>query len=387
LPTQCILGQALYKFRGYADGAGPLGRFVHDATGNLYGTTVNGGLRACINGGVDPAGCGTVYRFNLKSGNKSPLYKFTGGLDGAIPNGSLLRDDLGVLYGSTFSGGAYNAGTVFKLDPATGIETVLYHFQNGLDGALPNAGVVGDSAGNLYGVTMLGGVTDECCGTVFKLHPNGAFRVLHRFKGQPDGDMPFGALLRDAVGNLYGTTMFGGSDNLGAVFKITPNGSEAILYSFTLSNDLGVMPESELLLDPEGNLFGTTSEGGSYNAGTVFKIDSSGQVSLIYSFTGLQDGATPASGLIRDSSGNLYGETVEGGDFSNCFRGCGTVYKIDSAGTETVLHSFRETDGVAPQSALLLDQAGNLFGTAPYGGPGDCKIGLHGCGVIFEIVP
>ena len=195
-------------------------------------------------------------------------------------------------------------------------------------------------------------------GVVFKLDPLGNYSVLYSFTGRNgDGSEPFAGLARDQAGNLYGTTFGGGSMGLGTVFKIDAAGDESILYSFLGGND-GSIPSSTPVLDPAGNLYGTTDAGGSYDRGTVFEIDSSGNESVLHSFGGTDDGASPFVGLVRDKSGNLYGVTDGGGVDRH-----GSVFKLDSSGNETVLYSFTGgPDGARPEAALIRDSAGKLYG-------------------------
>jgi uncharacterized repeat protein (TIGR03803 family) len=309
------------------------------------------------------------------AGKKKALYNFTGtGGDGAFPEyGTLVRDSSGNLYGTTAAGGIrdqfcmFSCGTVFKVD-ASGKETVLYSFTGtGGDGYGPWAGLVRDSAGNLYGTTPYGGAYNW--GTVFKVDPTGKETVLYSFTGGSDGGYPWAGLVRDAKGNLYGTTLFG------TVFKVDPTGTLTVLYTFTGPPD-GLGPQAGLIRDSAGNLYGTTYGGGTGGYGTVFKINPQGQETVLYSFTGGVDGGRPRrSSLVRDSTGNLYGTTWLGG--SSDF---GVVFKLDTTGTETVLHSFSGSDGKIPYGTLALDKAGNLYGTTYEGG-------AYGGGVVFKIAP
>jgi uncharacterized repeat protein (TIGR03803 family) len=240
------------------------------------------------------------------------------------------------------------------------------------DGYQPWAGVVRDSAGNLYGTTPYGG---DGLGIVFKVDPAGKETVLYGFTGQADGDLPFGGLFLDGKGNVYGTTESSGSSFYGTVFEVTPAGQETTLYSFTGGTD-GGNPDAGLIRDSAGNLYGTTPRGGASGFGTVFKVTPLGEETVLYSFTGGSDGSSPSySSLVRDSVGNLYGTTPTGGtsDF-------GVVFKLDTTGTETVLHNFSGTDGKIPYGTLAFDKSGNLYGTTYEGG-------AYGGGVIFKITP
>jgi uncharacterized repeat protein (TIGR03803 family) len=328
------------------------------------------------------------------------LYSFTGGTDGATPGAGLIRDKEGNLYGTTIGGGSYGFGTVFKVD-GSGNETVLRSFSGETDGATPGAGLIRDKEDNLYGTTVLGGDptcnSGEGCGTVFKLDMTGKETVLHRFTNTPDGAFSGAGLVRDKEGNLYSTTVYGGSYGEGTVFKLDPTGRETVLYSFTGYSD-GGLPDGDVIMDKVGNLYGTTDLGGSYNRGTVFKLDTSGEETVLHSFADSPDGALPAAGLVGDKEGNLYGTTVYGGTANNCpgvpgdpgVSGCGTVFKVDTTGEETVLYRFSGgTDGAAPSAGLIMDKEGNLYGTTSGGGGVEaCAAfggGLVGCGTVFKL--
>lgn len=357
----------LHQFKSGSGGINLDAGVVLDAKGNLFGTTVNDGAFAS----------GTVFEISA-AGKEKVLYSFTGGGgDGAFPYyGVLARDSSGNLYGTTNSGGIFSqaclfgCGTVFKIDPS-GKETVLYRFRGtGGDTSQPWAGVVRDAAGNLYGSTLFTGF-----GAIYKVDPNGKETVLYTFTGGADGGSPYGNLVLDAKGNLYGTTSFGGSSGAGTVFKVDPTGTETVLYNFTGSTD-GGNPEAGLIRDGKGNLYGTTAGGGSSFLGTVFKLDPSGTETVLYNFTGGADSGNPSWGsLVRDSAGNLYGTTQQGGasDF-------GIVFKLNPRGKLTVLHSFSGRDGKIPYGTLVRDKAGNLYGTTYEGG-------RYGGGVVFKITP
>lgn len=356
----------LFTLPQAASGFNPNSGVIRDSSGNLYGTAGEGGHN----------GDGTVFEI-AATGNAKVLYSFKGTPDGAGPLG-LARDSEGNFYGATASGGASDQGAVYKLDTA-GVETVLYSFTGYADGGGPQAGVTLDPAGNLYGTTFYGGSGGE--GVVYKVDPSGAETVLYRFTGGSDGGMPSSSVTLDAAGNLYGTTIAGGNkqfggDGNGVVYKLDPSGNETVLYTFFDSNG-GVAPGAPVILDEAGNIYGTTLFGGSSellgNTGVVFKLDPSGNETVLYSFTGGADGGSPSSGLVRDTSGNLYGTTEYGGT-----ENYGVVYKIDPAGNETVLHSFSSTDGQYPGGTLIRTEAGKLYGTARGGGPA-------GGGVLFEI--
>jgi len=260
--------KVLHRFTGVADGGNPYGGVVLDDMGNLYGTASSGGT----DGDCGGAGCGTVFKLT-PTGRFKVLYKFTGGIDGGVPDGGLVRDAKGNLYGTAVVGGAFGWGAIFRVTPA-GKERVLYSFTGGADGGSPNAGLLRDAAGNLYGVTPYAGGSG-CggggCGTVFKLTPARKVKVLHSFGGGTDGASPFGVLVRDGKDNVYGTTYAGGTSGHGTVFKVTPAGTETVLYSFTGGTDGGA-PWAWLVWHGEGNLYGTTSQGGASGAGVVFEL-------------------------------------------------------------------------------------------------------------------
>jgi uncharacterized repeat protein (TIGR03803 family) len=362
----------LYNFTGGSDGGYLFDSLIRDAAGNLYGTTRSGGA----------SGDGTVFMLDT-SGTETVLYSFSGVPDGARPYASLIRDPKGHFCGTTFVGGSESCsnqygsgcGTVFDVDKA-GKETVLYSFTGtGTDGVNPLAGVVRGPQGALYGTTAGGGASGY--GTVFKLVPNGKEIVLYGFTGTGgDGATPEAGLLRDGKGNLYGVTYGGGTSGDGTVFMLDKTGKETVLYSFGGSPD-GANPSfGYLIRDAKGNLYGTTENGGAYDVGTVFKLTPGGKETVLHSFDyNGTDGGAPATGLIRDAKGNLYGTTSGGGA-----SGWGTVFMLDKTGNETVLHSFTGSDGEVPFGSLLRDPQGNLYGTTFGGGSG-------GYGVVFELTP
>jgi uncharacterized repeat protein (TIGR03803 family) len=368
----------LYSFTPAPGGTEPMGGAVRDQAGNLYGTAVNGGV----------ANAGVVYKISA-AGREVPLYSFTGAADGAFPQNELALDSLGNVYGTAFHGGSAAGsagfGVVYKIDKS-GHQTVLHTFTGGADGGLPG-GVTLGSAGNLYGATAYGTYGG---GVIYKLAPSGQFTVLYSFSGGADGGGPGGVIL-DPAGNLYGTTYAGGNAGLGVIFKVSPNGNETVLYSFPGGPD-GAAGSAGLFRDSAGNLFGTTLEGGGAvlgaGSGVVFEYTAAGSYTVLYRFTGGADGGNPFSGVIADSRGNLYGTTSDGG-LTNCTGGCGVVYKLDPSGQETVLYSFTGgADGDTPYAPLTADSSGNLYGTTPWGGKGALAGVLSsGAGVVFKITP
>jgi uncharacterized repeat protein (TIGR03803 family) len=374
----------LHDFTGGNDGSNPFARLIMDKAGNLYGTTFGGGIFQA----------GTIFKVDT-SGKETLLYTFYGPY-GQNPHGRLTMDEAGNLYGTTSEGGAFGYGTVFKLDTG-GTYTVLYNFNAGQYGATPYGGLLYvEAEGNFFGTTDFGGDL-KCngggCGIVYKLAPNSGggwtLTVLHTFTGPPDGENPAGELTRDAQGNLYGTTATGGASNIGTVFKVRAR-QETVLYSFKGGAD-GEQPFSGLLLDSAGNLYGTTGLGGggtkcvgghTNGCGTVYKLDTNGTETVLYAFTGGADGAFPDDRLVSDAAGNLYGTTTKGGEKLYS----GTVYKLDPTGKETVLYNFLGgKDGLFPDG-LAIDAAGNLYGTTSGGGLNSCY-GGQSCGTVFKLTP
>lgn len=398
--------KTLHTFNGTSDGWVPTS-LIRDAKGNLYGANMWGGYmgEGC---NVFFTGCGTIFELAAQ-GKFKILHTFEYG-DGAVPFGNLIQDASGTLYGTTIDGGTAGdcdsgCGVVFKLT-TKGEFTRLYSFTNGSDGAYPLAGVVMDAAGNLYGASQNGALGG---GVVFELTRSGDFHVLHSFD-QTDGFAPNGLIL-GADGNLYGTTnsggdlscSAGGGGGCGVVYKLDKAGTETVLYRFKGTSD-GLFPVSPLLMDKAGTLFGTAEAGGDKKGhcnlsdepsgcGTVFKIDSAGKFFVLFTFDSA-NGASPFNGqLIQDSDGNLLGTTTAGGNgkctYTDGATGCGVVFKITAAGKESVLYNFkRQSDGGVPYTGVVEDSKGNLYGTTVYGGDLSCTPGSGGgCGVIFELKP
>ena len=400
--------KTLYEFSGSKDGQYPVAGLIFDQAGNLYGT----------NGGADTAG--TVFKLSPNSDGswtESVLYSFctlTNCADGASSYAGLIFDAAGNLYGTTAYGGASGGGIVFKLTlnpDGRWTESVLYTFctlTNCVDGGFPAASLIFDRAGSLYGTTVVGGAHDF--GTVFQLTPTADGRwkekVLHHFTDGKDGASPYATLIFDAAGNLYGTTMFGGTSSNGNVFKLTPRADGSwklsVLYSFCSVTNCGDggEPFAGLIFDQGGNLYGTTWVGGSRGScadsgsgcGVVFELtpNSEGRWNerVIHRFTGGAQGGEPRAGLTFDRAGNLYGTTELGGALGLCKfagrAGCGVVFKLapnsKGAWTETVLHHFVDHPGARPVAVPIFDAVGNLYGTTL----GD---GTATHGSVFEITP
>jgi uncharacterized repeat protein (TIGR03803 family) len=356
----------IYQFQGESskDGSEPSGGLIMDAAGNLYGVTAYGGTGNCkLLGSL--YGCGTVYELSPpqqqgEAWTETILYSFPTAKQGYVPNGDLVFDSTGNLYGATSFGGGKgttcdefyggNCGAVFELSPpktkgGKWTEKVLHAFASGTDGANPNGGLVLDSKGAVYGTTSFGGFASGACsaggcGIVFQLKPTkrGAWaeEIVHRFKGAPDGGGPSAGLVFDTKGRLYGTTLGGGGGRSGSgtVFKLThsANGAwtERILYSFQFGND-GAEPRGGVVFDTKGNVYGTASVGSASGGGTVFELRPSGRswsFAVLHAFTGNPDGSWPADSLIFDAVGNLYGTTEQSGTGQACGNyGCGTVFE------------------------------------------------------------
>ncbi|HZP24066.1 MAG TPA: choice-of-anchor tandem repeat GloVer-containing protein [Terriglobales bacterium] len=324
--------------------------------------------------------------------SENVLYTFQGGSDCA-PYGSLILDAAGNLYGTTYGGRGVN-GEVYKLSPDGGTytKTTIYSFAGGSDGRNPVLGLVRDTAGNLYGTTPIGGTANR--GVVYELSPNGSGwteTVLYAFSGGNDGAIPYSGVIFDQAGNLYGTASQGGANGNGVVFKLTPgaNGwTESVLYAFTGGND-GSWPQGNILFDPAGNLYGATMQGGVDGWGTAYKLipaNGGWTEATLYGFTNGDDGSQPQAGLIRHPSGVLYG-TANGGGSGQAgvvfqLRPYPTVQPNATAGwQETPIYSFTGgNDGAGSDTGMVFDQAGNLDGTAQEGGSG-------GFGVVYQLTP
>ena len=347
----------IYTFTGGADGAQPQVGLLMDSNGNLYGTTAAGGAdSAGVLFEVTPAGQETV------------LYTFTGGNDGGDPGG-LLLDSSGNLYGMTYKGGAYASGVVFKLTPS-GAYSVLHTFTGGTDGAKPDPTLYEDQAGNIYGAASEGG--SNLAGVVFKIAASGKFSVLYTFSGGNDGATPSGIVM-DASGTIYGATTFGGTNSAGVIFKLTSRGKESVLHTFTGASD-GARPSAGIALDASGNVDDAAVTGGVDKAGTVFRVSPKGNFKLLYTFTGGTDGAEPSGGVVLDGAGNLYGPAYAGGQYA-----AGVLFRISPKGKDTTLHTFAGgSDGAQPIGRVVVDTSGNVFGTTLDGG-------ADNAGTVYEM--
>lgn len=385
------------------NGALPLAGLIFDNNGNLYGTAAEGG-----------SGYGAVFELSPTSGGsytQALLYEFgtSGNTDGAYPSGGLVFDLSGNLYGTTEHGGVHNAGTVFELSPGANgwTETVLHSFGGTNDGAYPTSGLAIDAGGNLYGTTIQGGPYTNCaysgsaysCGTAFELSPvsggGWSYNLIHSFGHAGDAFFPASGLTLDSVGNLYGECAQGGQHGKGLLYELSPGSggawTEQVLHQWGNGND-GVYPYGGLIFDSTGNLYGTTSQSGvKGNMGTVFELTptKSGWVEENQYYFGINtDGQFPFSGLVLDGAGNLYGTTHNGGS-----QGYGIIYELtpgSNGWTEKILYNLSgSADGGISSATLVMDAAGSLYGTAWYGGDySSCITGpVPGCGVVFKVMP
>jgi uncharacterized repeat protein (TIGR03803 family) len=449
--------KVLYEFQGQVgqsgvDAAWPTSGVIPDAAGNLYGTTYSGGSQSCYIGSSTIYPCGTVFQLTppaTKGGawTETILYNFSNAnQDGYNPQAGLVSDAKGNLYGTTVLGGnvtnnqlcvgdgaLIGCGTVFELSPPAQKgqawkETILYNFQGGqvdfADGAEPYSGVTFDSRGNLYGTTRIGGDTDGYSGIAYRLSKKGGVwkeEILYNFLAATSGAAPDGGVILDKKGNVYGMTRFGGgSCDCGAVYKLSPptgpgkSWTETTLHVFQGGSD-GARPIGSLVFDGSGNLYGSTVWGGgsgcaqgTYSGcGVVFKLSPSAKgpwkETILLRFQGDLDGLAPASNLVFDKQGNLYGTTEGGGNGNNCpatlypTEGCGTIFRLTPEGKqwkETVLYRFQGYvyhDGAVPITGLSLVGNRKLYGTAAGNGYTQfCNSASGGmnpfpCGIVFEL--
>lgn len=366
-PAAAGIFETLYRF-DTASGAQPYSGVVIDASGNLFGTTSIG-----PGGGF---GLGTVYRFGT-DGTLSILHSFDG-TDGRGPLAGLVAaPGRGSFYGATTGGGANDRGTIFRIG-SDGSHSVLYNLDIATGANIENAMIV-DKAGNLFGVAASSSTGPYSAGSLFKFGTDGEFSVLHAFDNAFQAGVPIGAPVLDPFGNLYGTTLFGGIGGGyggGTIFRLSADGDFSIVHSFAAAD--GVSPYGRLVSDLSGNIFGTTSQGGSgLGGGTIFRLATDGTYSVLHSFDTQSAGYMPLGGLTIDAAGNLFGTTQRGGAFGDF----GTIFRFGADGVFTTLHSFAGGDGgqsPLPYGWLEADANGNLYGTTTRGGAFDY-------GTIFKL--
>lgn len=376
--------QVIHYFTGGQDGGYPSGVLTIDPAGHIFGNAGSGGI----------GNNGTIFELkHLGSGwIFNPIYEFQGGNDGSSPSPGVVIGANGLLYGTTFFGGAYGGGTAYVLQPPPRVcrstscnwsEQVIHTFGSGNDGVAPAYGnLIFDAQGNLYGTTEAGG--SNGAGTVYELTKSGntwTENILYSLAGPPnDGFQPTGGVIFDTAGNLFGTTATGGLRGDGTVFELSPsNGgwNETGLYSF-INNGLGTYVSCTPVLDQAGNLYGTT-----WVNGAIFEITrSNGQWNGSAIYNAPHFGSLAA--LTMDADGNFYGVSGVGSNGGND-SGVGFVFKLTKSNdrwTLTDLHDFNGSDGKSPIGPVTLDASGNLWGTAEFGGQG---CGSNGCGVVWEI--
>lgn len=381
--------KVLYSFTGGSDGYKPH-YLLFDQSGNLYGTTWGGDYDA-----------GTIFKLTPNpdgSWTQSVLYSFTGGSDGYGPvSGGVAWDAAGSLYGGTVWGGLYGSGVLFKVTPnadGTSVQSVIHQFTGGADGSFPETTPFFDATGRLYAVASYGGAVG--CGTAFEMTPKSnnkwSFRVIHQFKHNP-ACSPQAGLIPDTAGNLYGTTRndyegcAGAPNECGTVFKLTStsngNWTYRVIHKFTGGKGGSDPSVAGLAFDDKGNLYGTTEDAGAYSAGVFFKLTPGANdkwtYRVLHQFKSSRDGGNPNRHLFRDAAGNFYGTTGNGGTY-----GYGTVYKMgsnpDGTWTFSVLYNFAGSDGAIPSSGPIPDGAGNFYGITEQGG-------AFGAGAVYEITP
>lgn len=340
---------------GVGDGADPSANVTLDDLGNIYGTADFGGAHDD----------GVIFK-RAPDGTQTILHSFNGS-DGSGPDGGMVLTSKGVLYGTAGGGGASGNGVLFKLS-ASGKYKVLHDFSTN-DGSFIRGDLISDSMGNLYGTALFGGSGDD--GTVFKYGSDGTFTVLHAFNGT-DGEFPEHGVVRDQEGNLYGVTAFGGAHDDGSVYKLTPGGTLTTLHSFAGGAE-GSFLYGGLDIDQDGNLYGSTADGGAHDHGTVFKLAQDGTLTTLYDFTGGTDGGSPEGDMLFTGK-KLYSTASEGGDPS-CL--CGTVYEITAKGKAKVLHAFTSSGG-GGYSAGVVKNNGTFYGTTS-------SYGAHSDGVVFSV--
>jgi uncharacterized repeat protein (TIGR03803 family) len=395
LPAQSQTYTLIHSFTGPPDGALP-NTLIRDSEGNVYGTTRSGGLATCGLGS-----CGTVFKID-PAGNETILFSFPGGSAGSDPAAGVVLDAEGNLYGTTQGNGVINgASVIYRIDPS-GNET--FFEADTAEVSDLDSQVVLDPQGNLYGMAPYSGPACRGneqgfgCGDLFKLSSKGQLTVLHKFNGS-DGMEPEGGLAIDAQGNLYGTTIYGGDyscksagysypePGCGTVYKLDSTGKFTVLHTFHGKGD-GAFAQG-VILDSDGNLYGLAAEGGDitstqiYGLGTVFKVDTSGQFSVLFTFTPeTSHSFYYANLLVRDTQGNLYGLQQS----NNCALGGGCLFKVDTQGNYTDLYDFPgcpSADGDDPRG-VVLGSDGDFYGSMYFGGTNAFTCG-DGDGTVFHL--
>jgi uncharacterized repeat protein (TIGR03803 family) len=387
--------KVLVSFSGTGNGSRPQCILAMDAHGNLYGTTATGGN---TNGGL-------VFRVTPHGGGvwtEETIHSFDSAADGTGPSGGVVLDAAGNVYGTTVSGGAFGLGTAFELSQVGGSYhlTVIHSFGSTGDGIFPYAQMIFDAEGNLYGTTAYGGAFgtgEEGGGTVFEISPQGgglwSEQVLHSFASGEDGVQVSGGVAFDSAGNLYGATFVGGTHGDGIIYELSPQTggtwTETIVHNFSGGTADGRLPMAGVTLDAAGNVYGTTSAGGPYARGVVFELVPQGggvwSEKGLHAFGNGLDGANPEGEVLLDAAGNVYGTTYDGGKYGDSYGGVGTFYELSqTAGiwSEAKLSSFGSTnkDAGYPMSGLIFDPVGNIYGTSTGGGE-------VGNGTVFQIKP
>ena len=384
----------LHVFTGPPDGVEP-NPLIRDAQGNLYGTTASGGILGCP---PRVAGCGTVYEI-ANDGTYTILYRFTGGSDGGEPVSAVTRDDAGNLFGTT-QGGNGSPSVIYEI-PSAGGEKVLFTFGDAfsVDGADANSAPVLDANGNLFGNTEYGG-DSSCgfngngCGVVYEVQADGTFVLLYTFTSLEQGIQPIGSPVIDSQGNIFGTTQWGGDLNCehtvgcGTVYELDHTGKYKVLYEFTGQSD-GSYPGC-VIDDGNGDLVGVTGAGGDlscdppFGCGTIFRIDKAGTLTTLYEFTPFTENNNGHSCLVHDSKGNLYGTNSSGGAHNS-----GYLAVFTTKGDYDVLYNFpieNSPQGGVPLG-VVLGPGGTFYGANALGGDLECGVENSGCGTVFELTP
>jgi uncharacterized repeat protein (TIGR03803 family) len=367
----------LYNLGSAADDPiqpGRPGMVAQGRDGNLYSTAPHGGT--C---------CGTVFQVT-PAGKLTNIHSFSSnGDDGGFPQGGVILGTDGNFYGTTYEGGTSASGVVFKVTSG-GTYMTLYSFTGGSDGGFPYAPPIEGNDGNFYGTTPFGGDVNTCnggCGTIYKITPAGNLTTLYQFD-ITHGNGPYAPLVLGTDGNFYGTTEYGGADNVGVVFKITPAGKFTVVYAFDETR--GEFPLASLAQGSDGNFYGTTEYGGTQGSGVVFKLTPAGKITVLHSLNGTSDGSEPYGGLVQASDGNLYGTSAFGGTMTcDGGNGCGTLFKVSLKGAFSVLYKFNGTAGEVPSITPFQHTTGPVYGDTQRGGTGDvspCTAGQ--CGVFYS---